>query len=338
VRALILGGSGLIGTPIARALLAAGHDVTTLSRGDRALPDAVRPLRADRDDPASIDAALAGGLFDLAVDLLAFRGADVERLFAVPGLRIARYVVISSGQVYLVASEPTPPFSEQDAVKPLAPEPAPGTRDHANWVYGAGKREVERATRDVAARRGVSATILRLPVVQGAGDGTRRLWSYLQRMQDGGPLLLPGGGEDPVRFVWAEDVGRAVATLAAREAPPADAYNLSQPDEPALRAFLVRAARLLDVTPRFAACGWEDVAAAGLEPSFSPFSGPWCSRPDSSLAQRDWGFACTPSERWLPEVVAAHLAEPDPAPHPGYARRALELALASRLIAAPGAA
>jgi len=333
VRVLIAGGSGLIGGPSARALIARGHVVTVLARGTRAAPSGARLLVADRTDASALAAALAGRTFDLVLDLLAYDAPDVARLFAVPALAFARYLVISTGQVYLVASEPTPPFRETDAEKAAMLEPEPGTRDHANWVYGVGKRRMEDAVRALAATRGVHATALRLPVVQGANDPSRRLWAYLQRLRDGGPLLLPEGGRHPVRFVWAEDVARAVVALAEGAAAPGFAYNLAQPDEPQLVDLVAAMADALGITPRVVECAWDDVERSGLDPRFSPYSGPWCSRPDPGLAAQDWGFRGSPTGVWLPEVVRAHLADADPKPHDTYARRAVERALAATIAA-----
>jgi nucleoside-diphosphate-sugar epimerase len=204
-------------------------------------------------------------------------------------------------------------------------------RNHANWVYGMGKRDAERAARELQQRRGVRTTALRLPVVQGADDPSRRLWAYLQRLRDGGPLLLPGGGADPVRFVWAEDVGRALVMLSEGANAPAPAYNLAQPDEPRLADLVRSMAALLGVEARIVPCEWAQLAAAGVDERFSPYSGPWCSRPDPSLARGDWGFEGTPSGGWLAKVVQAHLEAADNTPHPGYARRSAELALAARI-------
>ncbi len=332
MRVLILGGSGLLGAPAARAFAARGHDVDVLTRGTRPLPAGVHALVAERADAGALNAALGGRHYDVALDLLAYDDADVERLFAVPGLRLGRYLVISSGQVYLVARERRPPFREPDAELPPMPEPPAGTRDHRNWVYGVGKRAVERSTRACSARHGVEATVLRLPVVQGAHDGSRRLWAYLQRLLDGGPLLLPAGGEHPVRFVWAEDVARAAVALAEGAPARADAYNLAMHDEPTLRALLERAAAELGVMPRFVPCTWADLDAAALAHTLSPYSGPWCSRPDPALAAAEWGFEGTPSAGWLPPVVRAHLAEAEPrVAHADYDRRPAELELAARL-------
>ena len=338
MRVLIAGGSGLIGGPATRALLARGHDVTLLTRGSHPVPAGVRALNADRTEERSLFAALEGAAFDVVVDLLAYDAADVERIFRVPGCVFGRYLFASTGQVYLVSSECRPPFREADAALPPMPEPAANTRDHGQWTYGVGKRAAERAARGLGAARGVCTTALRLPVVQGAGDPSRRLWAYLQRLRDGGPLLLPDGGEQPVRFVWAEDVARALVSLAELPPPPGPAYNIAQPDERPLREFVSLAAKALGVTPRFATCTWEQAREAGLDHQFSTYSGAWCSRPDPALALRDFGFLGSTTETWLPEVVRAHLAERDPAPHPGYARRAVEIALAERIAGPPGKA
>jgi len=296
-----------------------------------ALSPGARGVLADRADPGALHATLRGSEYDAVLDLLAYDAADVERLFAVPGLRVGRYLAVSSGQVYLVARRRRPPFREADAALPPMDEPVAGTREHANWTYGMGKRAMEHAALALGSQRGVAATVLRLPVVQGANDGSRRLWAYLQRLLDGGPILLPEGGENAVRFVWADDVARAALALAEGAPADAPAYNLAMPDEPTLRALLESAAAELGVTPRFVPCAWAALDDAGIAHTASPYSGPWCSRPDPALAARGWGFAGTASSGWLPAVVRAHLAEPHPRPHPGYAGRPAELALAARL-------
>lgn len=327
---LLLGGSGLLSSVAARRFLAAGHHVTVLTRGTRPLPPGVYALVGDRSDRDSIAAALAGRRFDFTADFLAFDAPDVEMLFHEPYASLGRYAMISTGQVYLVTERVAPPWREADAERPVMAEPAPGTRAHGNWLYGVGKRRAEAALRTLRRTHGVRGVALRLPVVQAEVDTSLRLWAYLERMLDGGPMLLPDAGRDPVRFVYVEDV--AAALLAIATGAPADAgeYNLAQPDEPSLRGFLERVAALAGVAPRFVDVAAAELEAAGLDGYVSPYSGPWCSRPDPSRAMLEWGFQATRSEDYLPSVVAAQLAAPRGVSHPGYSQRPGEIELAAR--------
>lgn len=335
LRVLLLGGSGLLSGAAREAFLAAGHYVTVVTRGARPLPGHPRQLRltADRNDAASLAAALKGKSFDFTADFLAYDASGVERLLSTPGFSPGRLVMISSGQVYLVGRGPVPPFREEAAGAPAMPEPEAGTRDWDNWVYGMGKRAAEAALREQAAARGLRALALRLPVVQGELDGLNsgRLWGWLQRMVDGGPVLLPDGGEQPVRFVYSGDAALALLRLACGpDWPDLPALNLAQPEETTLREFLELAASCAGLFPRFVPARAEALRAVGLADTCAPYWGRWCSRPDPALAFT-LGFAARGPEEYLPAVVRAHLENPPPAPHEGYAGRARELELAASL-------
>ena len=330
---LLLGGSGLMGEPVARHLLAAGHRVTVLSRGAAPLPPGVASLRGDRGDPASLSAALQGTRFDFTLDLLAFDAADVERVLLLPHAVLGRYAMISSGQVYLVTDAPRPPFPEAAAEAPLMAEPASGTRDHAEWAYGVGKRRAEAALRRLRVSHGVRGVALRLPVVQGAGDTrSRRLWAYLERLLDGGGVLLSDGGANLLRFVWAEDVARAIVILLEGPWPHEAAYNLAQPHDMSLRELVTGCAAELGVAARVIDATADELAARGFDHSLSPYSGRWCSRPDPTRAA-EWGFYGTPWQEWLPQVVRAHLSGAPRESHPGYAGRGRELAAIAAITA-----
>lgn len=336
MRILLLGGSGLLSGAARDTFLAAGHDVTVLSRGERTLPEHANlaHVRADRRDSAALARALNHERYDFTVDFLAFESGDVSRLLAVPEFSPGRCVVISSGQVYLVTAAPRPPFRESDADAPLMPEPARGTRDHREWAYGMGKRSVESELLQETAARGVPGLAFRLPVVQGEADGhhSRRLWAWLQRLRDGGPVLLPEAGEQRVRFVYAGDVAAALLTLAVRRDWPAlPALNLTQPDEVSLREFVESVARLAGVRARLVSVDAAELRRAGLAEECAPYWGRWCSRPDPAAALAVLGISTRSLAEYLPAVVAGHLAHPPAEPHAGYARRHEEVALAARL-------
>ncbi|HNW42896.1 MAG TPA: NAD-dependent epimerase/dehydratase family protein [Elusimicrobiales bacterium] len=336
LRALLLGGSGLLSGAAREAFLAAGHEVTVLSRGTAELPahPGLRRLRADRHDGGALGAALRGQRFDFTADFLAYDAADIERLLAAPGFVPGRLVMISSGQVYLVGEGARPPYREADAALPAVREPAPGTRDWREWAYGMGKRAAEAALARGFAARGVPSLALRLPVVQGEADGqaSRRLWAWLERMRDGGPVLLPDGGTQQVRFIYAGDVAAALLRLAVMpEWPAAPALNLAQPGENTLKEFLELAAAGAGLHPRFVPVPAAALEAAGLAETCAPYWGRWCSRPDPSAGFAALGLRTRGPAEYLPAVVRAHLQALPALSHPGYALRAQELALAARL-------
>lgn len=333
MQVLLVGGAGFLGGHVGRAFLEAGHGVSVISRGRRALPPGVTHLQADRRDANALGRLLEGRHYDFTVDLTAYDAADVERLLLIPYAALGRYVLISTGQVYLVTEGAPTPSAEEDSERALRPEPAPGTHDHDNWAYGMGKRRAEGALLALREMHGVRGLILRLPIVQGEADGSLRLWAYLERMLDGGPIVLPDGGTRPVRHVYAGDVAAAIVRLAQMPPPRQRVYNLAQPEIVTLREFLTRVALAAGREPRFVEATWEEIEAAGLDPAFSPYGGRWASVPDPARAA-EWGFVGSRLADYLPRVVRWHLEHRPETSHPGYAQRVAELALAARLSAA----
>ena len=330
-RFLLAGGSGFIGTHVAHGLITRGHAVTVLSRGRRDAVPGATMLTADRNDPQAVAALLDGRHFDLTVDFLAYDAPDLEWLADRPAATLGRLVMISTGQVYLVGEGAVPPYIEAEAERPAIAEPAADAEDHLPWSYGVGKRRAEAALSRLGADRGLPVTALRLPSIQGEADGSLRLWAYLERMLDGGPLLLPDGGRRPTRFLDVRDIAPVIERLLEGPPPRAFAYNLAPPGILTLREFLERVAAAAGLRPRFVEAAWDRCRDAGLDDRFAPYAGPWASVLDPARATAELGFAGTGPDGYLPRVVRWHLENRPGESHPGYASRARELELAERL-------
>lgn len=284
-------------------------------------------LRGDR-TTSDFARLLAGRSFDVAVDFAAFNGADTAEAGRVLKDRVGHYVMISTGQVYLVRSDVPSPARESDYEGPLIPEPPAAHRDHEEWAYGMGKRAAEDALAEAWARDRFPSTRLRIPMVNGERDHFRRLEGYLWRLFDGAGLVLPDGGAHHVRHVYGMDVVRTIASILGRGSTFGQAYNLCQRETPTLAEMLTLVGRIAGAPVTLVPIPRADVEAAGLDPvAVSPFSGRWMSFLDASRAEAEIGFAPEPLERALDKIVTALVSHWPAQPPSGYAGRAGERAL-----------
>jgi nucleoside-diphosphate-sugar epimerase len=331
LKVLIIGGSRHVGYGLVWRLLAGGHRVTTLNRGTRPDPfgNMVERLRVDR-TTRELAGALGKREFDAAVDFAAYTGDDARGAVEALDGRVGHYVFISSGQVYLVLEEYNPPASESDYEGTVIPEPEDAA-EREEWRYGVDKRSAEDVLADAWETRRFPATRLRLPMVDGERDPSGRLDAYLWRILDGGPVLLPDGGENPVRHVYAGAVVRVIAGMLGNSTTFGQAYNLAQEESPTLAELIALLAEAVGAPNRTVSVPVATMTGEGLDPvTVSPFSTHWMSVIDPARAREALDFRHEPLTVYLDRIVASWLAHPPPAPE-GYASRALELELARRL-------
>jgi nucleoside-diphosphate-sugar epimerase len=325
---LVIGGNRFLGRGLIWQLLCGGHRVTLVNRGRIADPfgDRVERIVADRSTDA-FDRALAGRGFDRAVDFAGFTADDAARTVRVLGGRVGHHVFVSTGQVYLVRETCPWPARETDydgATMAGPPTPA----DHDDWAYGIGKRGAE----DVLAAAGdrLPTTRLRIPMVHGELDYHRRIESYLWRLLDGGPLLVPRG--DAIRrHVYGGAVVRAIARLLDAPPPPGQAFNLAQSEQLTVRALLERIAERAGARPSLVELPAETLEAAGISVrDASPFSSAWSSLLDPSRAVAELGFVHPPLDAYLDATISSLFAHWPTEPPPGYAQRDRERAFVAR--------
>ncbi len=333
---LMLGSSGLLSGETLKYFIKNGFEVTALSRGIRYLEHHcnLHILKADRKDFYSLSSALENKKFDFTVDFLSYDENDIKNIFSVKGFFTKRYCMISSGQVYLVTQNQNPPFKEEDSQNALIPEPTYGSYDWKNWAYGMGKRRAESALKEESIKRGFESLALRLPVVQGEKDGenSRRLWAWLERMKDGNPVILPDGGKNIVRFVYARDLALFLVRLALSNLWPSEkVLNLSQRKEINLKKFLSLAAEYGNLKTEFIEIKSDKLAEAKIPDFCYPYWGKWTSRLDSTRALSLPYARVSEFDEYLPSVVKAHLENRTLLSHEGYMFRKKELELIKKI-------
>jgi nucleoside-diphosphate-sugar epimerase len=325
---LIIGGTRNLGHFMVHHLLERGHRVTVLNRGLTRddLPDEVERLRADRTEPVQLERALKGRSFDAVIDNAIYKRVEAEDIVRLLKGRIGHYIALSSGQVYLVRENIERPFREEQYEGRVMPAPKPNTYGFEEWLYGMDKRAVEDALLNAHASAGFPATTLRLPMVSSERDHFHRLYAYILRLQDGGPVLAPSTPNFRLRHIYAGDVVRAVTKIVEQGLARGTTYNISQEETSTLDEYLALLGRIMGVKAQVVRVKRDLLEANGFLPDCSPFSERWMSELDNTRSKSDLGITYTPLPVYL-EAIVRHYRDNPPAPPAGYRRRRAELAL-----------
>ena len=305
----MLGGAGFVGTAACKELMRRGVETISAGRKDRPYGTFTSYVALDRTDPDALERVLAQTQPHVLLDLACYQPREIEavaRLF-----KGERYVFISTG-VY-------PPLHGRRAQEgdfiPLEGEP-PHELD-----YMEGKRWCE-----TVLRRHVELpwTVIRPPAIFGPADPSLRIAAYIQRIEDGGPVLVPAETYEWIaNLAWVKDVGFACALACdPRKQAAHHAYNIAFEK--------VRFSDVLEgVAQAFGTkANLHPIPFAEIPEGASPY-GPMPSRHggyDITAARDDLGFEPSALEDALAETLAWYrVARPS---HPGYANRAKELELA----------
>jgi nucleoside-diphosphate-sugar epimerase len=305
----VLGGAGFIGVAACKELMRRGVETIAAGRKERPYGTFTSYVAFDRTDDGQLERALRQVEPDVVLDLACYQPGEVRsvaRLF-----KGARYVFVSTGVYPNLDGRPA---REEDFV-PLKGDP-PDKLDYMD-----GKRWCETV---LAREPEVPWTVVRPPAVFGPADPTLRIAAYIQRVEDGGPLLVPAESyERQAGLAWVKDIGYACALACdLRKDLTRRAFNAAF-DGVSVRDLIEGIARATGRTARL-----HPMPFAQLPEGASPY-GPDPRRSagyDLDRARKDLGFEPSALEDALAETLAWYrVARPS---HPGYANRAKELALA----------
>ncbi|MFJ8311237.1 MULTISPECIES: NAD-dependent epimerase/dehydratase family protein [unclassified Streptomyces] len=213
---LVIGGNRYFGKRLIARLRAAGDRVTVLNRGSAPPPPGVVQLIADRDDEASLVAALGERAFDVVVDQVCYtprQAAVARRVFTG---RTARYVMTSTVEVYEYedSAEPVGEASLDPrtvVVTPGLPWQDPEFRERH---YGEGKRQAEAVFAAGPEFPYVSVRVAH--VLGGADDFTGRLAHYADRIRTGAPVAVAAANR-PATYIHVDEIAEFLFWVTRQE-------------------------------------------------------------------------------------------------------------------------
>lgn len=237
-RALILGGTGVIGRATAIRLLEAGWMVDVTGRDPRKFNVDVVNLggnyvASDRKDPIQLRSVFDSGA-DVLVDCLCYSADDAQQL--IPYARdSSSTVMISSKGVYADANGnhsnsadsprfPVPILESQSTV-------APGNGDYTSREgYGPNKVAAEHILLD----SGLPVSVIRPSKVHGVGSVRPREWYFAKRALDRREhLLVRNNGKNVDHPTAAVNLAALIEVVA--RAPGQRILNSADPDAPSVR-------------------------------------------------------------------------------------------------------
>ena len=301
----VVGGTRFFGKLLVRRLLAEGHRVTVVTRGQTPDPfgDSVRRLRADVMRPGELAAAVAGERFDTVVHQMCYTpNAAVEAAEAF-GDRVGKIVLTSTIEVYnadtfrwRIPMPPLSPLAREDELDPAAYDfdtTLPwGDLDYLGANYGEGKRQAEAALVRTARVPVVLARVAH--VLAAEGDFTGRFRFHLDRARAGQPVVAhtrPGR----TSVVHADEAARFLAWAAASDVT--GTFNVASPGSVDVYDICAAVDAATGLTTRVV----EKADPAG-DPDLSPFSCPADFGMSSERAV-SLGHRFTPVAEWLPALA-----------------------------------
>jgi nucleoside-diphosphate-sugar epimerase len=253
LRALIIGGNGIISSSVSRLAVERGFDVTVVNRGistTRPALEGVRHLTGDATDAASIAAAIGNEEFDVVANFRSFLSEQVRgdvKLFAG---RTAQYLYISSASAYQ---------------KPVARLPITESTPLGNpfWKYSRDKIASEDVLVEAYRTIGFPATIVRpshtydetlIPIEGG--------WTALDRMRRGLPVLVHGDGTSLWTLTHARDFAVGFVGLMGNPVAVGDTFQITSDFVYPWDAIYRMLGAALGVEPKLVHVASEAIAAA----------------------------------------------------------------------------
>ncbi len=251
MKVLVIGGTNFIGPCVIYQLLKMGHEVTVFNRRQTRtdLPKEVKWIKGDRHNLSDFQQEFRKFAPQVVLDMIPYTAKDALAVVDIFKDIADRVVAISSQDVYRARDiiwqretgiiDPTPLTEDSPLRSQLYPY-----RDLSDDAFARDYDKILVEQVYLSATE-LPATIIRLPMVYGAGDPQHRLYPYIKRMDDKRPAIVLE--ETIARWLgcygYVENVARAIALAVNNDSANNRVYNVCE--SPITVADLVKAIALI---------------------------------------------------------------------------------------------
>ncbi|HVN05916.1 MAG TPA: SDR family oxidoreductase [Bryobacteraceae bacterium] len=222
MKALFIGGTGIISTACTRLAASRGIDLTLWNRGRRAieLPVPVKTLAVDIADESAAASAIGNQRFDAVVDWIAFQPADIERDLRLFRGRTRQFVFISSASAY-----------QKPSTHYLITESTPLANPY--WDYSRNKIACEERLMRAYREDGFPVTIVRPSLTYGetqitlAVNSWAKSYTVVYRMRRGKRVIVPGDGSSLWVITHNTDFAKGFAGLLGNPRAIGHAFHIT---------------------------------------------------------------------------------------------------------------
>ncbi len=223
MRALFIGGTGIISTAIVKRLVEElNWEVWLLNRGNRAevMPEGARQIIADIKDEADVAEKLKDLSFDVVCEFIGFHVEDVERDYRLFKGKTSQYIYISSASAY---HKPAASYVITEGT----------TLANPYWQYSRDKIACEEFLMKKYREDGFPVTIVRpshtydernIPL---GVHGKNGFWQVIKRMQEGKPVIIQGDGTSLWHLTFNKDFAVGFTGLMGNRHAIGEAFHIT---------------------------------------------------------------------------------------------------------------
>ncbi|WP_165972283.1 NAD-dependent epimerase/dehydratase family protein [Paenibacillus piri] len=244
MKALILGGTGVISRQIVERGLMAGHEVAVFNRGTKRLPFAgdVEWIHGDKSDRAGFAKLMEGRRFDAVIDMISFNETDARSTVETFKHSAGQLIICSSVAVYKRPYRSNP--IREDAEELF---------DNPVFGYAYEKAQMERYLQQVIREGELPVTIIRPSLTYGVGAANlgvlRQNYNIVHRIRSGKPLVMFGDGTTPWSFTFAPDLAKAFVGAIGNKRTFGQAYHATNEEVRVWNDLYLEFGRILGIEP-----------------------------------------------------------------------------------------